>query len=82
MCMGYAGDYIGRHEAMCLTLAIATVGVLGSGLLSVGTSDSIYAVISLFRFLLGMGVGGIYPLSATKAAEDAILRQELEELQQ
>lgn len=30
-----------------------------------------YAVIILFRFFLGIGLGGIFPLSATKASEDS-----------
>ena len=32
------------------------------------------------RFLLGIGLGGIYPLSATKAAEDAAKQSKLEKL--
>ena len=30
-----------------------------------GDEESIYVVISVFRFLVGVGVGGIDPLSAT-----------------
>jgi len=30
----------------------------------------LYLSIVFWRFLLGMGVGGVYPLSATSAAEN------------
>ena len=69
--MGYLGDVIGRNQAMKLTVSFVAVGALGSSLLSFGSPEAVYAVIILFRFLLGVGVGGVYPLSATKAAEDA-----------
>ena len=36
-----------------------------------GASDNVYLVISIFRFILGFGAGGIYPLSASAAAEGA-----------
>lgn len=69
--MGYLGDALGRSPALKITLSCVGIGALGSGLLSLGDATSIYAVIILFRFILGIGVGGVYPLSATKAAEDA-----------
>ena len=68
--MGYIGDLISRTRALFFTLLLASFGALGSALLSIGNSDTIYGIIILFRFILGIGVGGVYPLSATKAAED------------
>ena len=73
--MGYAGDVMGRNEAALLTIALATIGALGSAWLSVGSSASVYAIIIVFRFILGIGAGGMYPLSAIKAAEDAVTEQ-------
>ena len=70
---GYAGDSIGREEGMIMTLSIATFGAAGSACFSFGDSIYVYIVISVFRFILGVGIGGIYPLSAVKAAEDAAL---------
>ena len=69
--MGYVGDLLGRNTAMCITLSIAAFGALGSAVFSFGSPESIYAIIISCRFLLGIGAGGVYPLSATKAAEDS-----------
>lgn len=69
--MGYAGDILGRNAALVFTLSLVSVSALFSALLSQGSPTSVYATIICFRFLLGIGAGGVYPLSATKAAEDA-----------
>lgn len=69
--MGYLGDLIGRTKALFFTLLLASFGGLGSALFSHGSPESIYAIIIMCRFILGIGVGGVYPLSATKAAEDS-----------
>lgn len=68
--MGYAGDILGRNRAMTLTLTIAAVSALLTAIVPRGSSQSIYLFLIVFRFTLGIGVGGVYPLSATKAAED------------
>ena len=67
--MGYAGDMIGRTQAMMLTLSIATTSALLSAVVPYGTPETIYSILIAFRFLLGIGLGGVYPLSASKAAE-------------
>ena len=69
--MGIIGDIVGRNIAMCITLSIAALGALGSALCSYGKPEEIYIMIITCRFILGIGAGGVYPLSATKAAEDA-----------
>jgi MFS transporter, PHS family, inorganic phosphate transporter len=69
--MGYLGDVIGRSRALFFTLLLASFGAAGSSLFSIGSPTSVYAIIICFRFLLGIGAGGVYPLSATKAAEDS-----------
>jgi PHS family inorganic phosphate transporter-like MFS transporter len=69
--MGYLGDAIGRNAALKISLILATIGALGSAILPTGTPSVIYSVIVGFRLILGIGVGGVYPLSATKAAEDS-----------
>lgn len=68
--MGYAGDILGRNTAMLMTLSLVCVGALSSSLLSWGSPSTIYLIVILSRFVLGIGAGGVYPLSATKAAED------------
>ena len=70
--MGYLGDALGRDQAMTITLALASVGALLSAVLSIDSNNATMTYISIVasRFLLGIGLGGVYPLSATKAAED------------
>jgi PHS family inorganic phosphate transporter-like MFS transporter len=68
--MGYAGDVLGRTKAMTLTLSIATIAAALSAVAPQGSPDAIYSLIIVCRVFLGIGLGGVYPLSATKAAED------------
>ena len=67
--MGYAGDLIGRSRALSLTLCIAAAGAVGSAAASWGSPAAIYGTVIAFRLVIGYGLGGVYPLSATKAAE-------------
>lgn len=69
--MGYAGDVLGRNHAMTFTLALVSLAATLSAAAPTGSSATIYIAIIVARFLLGIGVGGVYPLSATKAAEDS-----------
>ena len=68
--MGYAGDVLGRNKAMTLTLSLVCVSALLSAILPFGSPSTVYTIIIITRFVMGIGLGGIYPLSATKAAED------------
>lgn len=68
-CMGYLGDLIGRSRALSVTLALSAFGAFASAALPWGDAVTIYVVIIATRGLLGFGVGGVYPLSATSAAE-------------
>ena len=45
--------------------------IYASKVVPVGNPSSVYGIIILFRFFLGVGLGGIYPLSATKSSEDS-----------
>lgn len=68
--MGYAGDVMGRSRAMAFTLLLAAISALCSAVFSMGDAHQVYTTIIVCRFFLGVGLGGVYPLSATKAAED------------
>jgi len=68
--MGYIGDIIGRSNALMLTMSVATIGNISSAIFPSGSANTVYAIVVVFRFFMGIGVGGVYPLSATKAAED------------
>lgn len=70
---GFVGDCLGRPRALQLTMALSIFGALISAF-AVPIGDdlaSIFSVLSVTRFVLGVGVGGVYPLSATLSAESA-----------
>ena len=68
--MGYLGDIIGRTKALKLTLSLACVSAALSAAAPNDSATTVYSLVIVFRFFLGVGVGGVYPLAATKAAED------------
>lgn len=69
--MGYAGDLWGRRRAMLLTNSFTFFGSLGSALFPWGEPETVYTVMAVCRFILGVGVGGKYPLAATMRSEGA-----------
>lgn len=70
---GFIGDCLGRPRALQLTMALSIFGALISAFAVPvgGNGASIFSVIAATRFVLGIGVGGVYPLSATLSAESA-----------
>jgi len=66
--MGRLGDVIGRGRAMRCTLALAILGTCIPAC-AAGSPDLTFAIVCVGRMILGVGVGGIYPLSAAKSAE-------------
>ena len=68
---GYLGDRFGRRTVFGITLYIMITAAVAQ-LFSFGSSaTSVVATLCFFRFCLGMGVGGDYPLSATLMSEYA-----------
>lgn len=69
---GYLGDRIGRRKVYGLCLLIMVFSSFGCGF-SVCTTRRSCVLVSLgfFRFVLGLGIGGDYPLSATIMSEFA-----------
>ena len=70
---GYLGDVLGRRNAMMLVMALQILGSLGSALL-VSTENELPGLttleqLSVWRFVLGIGAGGVYPLAAVMSAE-------------
>merc|ERR1719242_266668 len=65
--MGYLGDLLGREVAMFITMSFVAMGAIGSSMLSIG--DHKYYIVAAFRFLVGVGSGGVYPLYAARAVE-------------
>ncbi|KAJ8605393.1 hypothetical protein CTAYLR_002415, partial [Chrysophaeum taylorii] len=68
-CMGYVGDLVGREPALRMTLALSAFGAAMSAALPWGDATTVYIIIIACRFVIGFGLGGVYPLSATSAAE-------------
>ena len=68
---GYIGDCLGRSKAMFLTMVFTLGGaLLGAASNDAGHEDP-YSWLVASRFILGVGVGGVYPLAATVAAESS-----------
>ena len=70
---GALGDspWLGRLGALLLVMALQIAASIGSSLLflSGGHRGDIYLWLAGWRFLLGIGAGGVYPLAAVLSAE-------------
>ncbi|PQQ20582.1 inorganic phosphate transporter 1-4-like [Prunus yedoensis var. nudiflora] len=68
---GWLGDKLGRKGAYGITLMLMVGCSIGSGLSFGSSPTSVIATLCFFRFWLGFGIGGDYPLSATIMSEYA-----------
>ncbi|XP_030533890.1 probable inorganic phosphate transporter 1-3 [Rhodamnia argentea] len=68
---GWLGDKLGRKHVYGLTLLCMVICSIGSGLSFGHSAKSVMATLCFFRFWLGFGIGGDYPLSATIMSEYA-----------
>lgn len=72
LAFGASADYIGRKCLFVSTAALVGFASLGSacasGIQPLGLS--IYAVLAVWRFLMGLGIGGEYPLAAASTVEN------------
>ncbi|OIW11266.1 hypothetical protein TanjilG_28357 [Lupinus angustifolius] len=66
---GWLGDKLGRKKVYSMTLMMMVICSIGSGLSFGHTPKSVMATLCFFRFWLGFGIGGDYPLSATIMSE-------------
>jgi len=73
---GALGDILGRHLAMTLVMLLQVFASFMSSLSSevhfnilLDETISIFHVLAFWRFVLGLGCGGVYPLAATLTAE-------------
>ncbi|EXB72464.1 Inorganic phosphate transporter 1-11 [Morus notabilis] len=68
---GWLGDKLGRKKVYGVTLVLMVICAICSGL-SLGSSPhAVMGTLCFFRFWLGFGIGGDYPLSATIMSEYA-----------
>ncbi|RZC51277.1 hypothetical protein C5167_019696 [Papaver somniferum] len=68
---GWLGDRMGRKRVYGLTLLIMVTCSVASGLSLGNQPKAVMATLCFFRFWLGFGIGGDYPLSATIMSEYA-----------
>ncbi|CAL4912605.1 unnamed protein product [Urochloa decumbens] len=68
---GWLGDRLGRKSVYGMTLLLMVLCSVASGLSFGSTPDGVMATLCFFRFWLGFGIGGDYPLSATIMSEYA-----------
>ncbi|PKA51078.1 putative inorganic phosphate transporter 1-10 [Apostasia shenzhenica] len=71
MVFGPLGDSMGRRRLYGLALLLMIFSSLGSGFSICRTRGCVLTSLCFFRFLLGVGIGGDYPLSATIMSEFA-----------
>ena len=62
---GYLGDKLGRKKVYAITPILMAICAICSGLSFVANAKSVIGKLCFFRFWLGFGIGGDYPLSAT-----------------
>ncbi|KAJ1295414.1 hypothetical protein BS78_01G222000 [Paspalum vaginatum] len=68
---GWLGDKLGRKSVYGFTLILMVVCSIASGLSFGHTTKGVVSTLCFFRFWLGFGIGGDYPLSATIMSEYA-----------
>ncbi|PIA34502.1 hypothetical protein AQUCO_03700049v1, partial [Aquilegia coerulea] len=66
---GWMGDKLGRKKVYGITLILMVICAICSGLSFGHTKKSVIYTLCFFRFWLGFGIGGDYPLSATIMSE-------------
>jgi len=71
---GWLGDKLGRKKVYGMTLMLMVISALACGLSFGHTATSVMTSLCFFRFWLGFGIGGDYPLSATIMSEYANTR--------
>lgn len=68
---GRLGDLIGRRRVYGLSLMLMVLSSIGCGFSICTKRSCVLISLGFFRFLLGVGIGGDYPLSATIMSEFA-----------
>jgi PHS family inorganic phosphate transporter-like MFS transporter len=68
---GWLGDKMGRKRVYGMTLMLMVLCSIACGLSFGKDPNAVMATLCFFRFWLGFGIGGDYPLSATIMSEYA-----------
>jgi len=68
---GWLADVVGRKRMYGVELMIIIIATFGQALAGHGFAVNIFGVLIVWRFLMGIGIGGDYPLSAVISSEFA-----------
>jgi PHS family inorganic phosphate transporter-like MFS transporter len=68
---GRLGDRMGRRHVYGISLILMVFSSIGCGFSFCRTKTCVLVSLGIFRFFLGLGIGGDYPLSATIMSEFA-----------
>lgn len=71
---GWLADIVGRKRMYGVELMIMIIATFGQALAGEAPAINILAVIIVWRFIMGVGIGGDYPLSAIISSEFAATR--------
>ncbi|TFK75147.1 phosphate permease [Pluteus cervinus] len=71
---GYLADRVGRKRMYGIELIIIIIATFAQAMSGGGHAVSIIGVLVVWRFLMGIGIGGDYPLSAVMTSEFASTR--------
>ncbi|BGP48482.1 hypothetical protein JCM10450v2_004358 [Rhodotorula kratochvilovae] len=71
---GWLADLVGRKKMYGLELMIIIIATVGQAVAGHAPAISILGVLIFWRFIMGIGIGGDYPLSATITSEFAATR--------
>eukprot|EP00441_Pelagodinium_beii_P043798 CAMPEP_0197639738 /NCGR_PEP_ID=MMETSP1338-20131121/14266_1 /TAXON_ID=43686 ORGANISM="Pelagodinium beii, Strain RCC1491" /NCGR_SAMPLE_ID=MMETSP1338 /ASSEMBLY_ACC=CAM_ASM_000754 /LENGTH=529 /DNA_ID=CAMNT_0043212507 /DNA_START=44 /DNA_END=1633 /DNA_ORIENTATION=- len=73
--MGRLGDVLGIRKALIATNSLVVISAIMSGVFVFGEPNVLWGLLVFWRFLLGVGVGGNYPLSAAKASSHGTVQE-------
>ncbi|KAF0500567.1 phosphate transporter [Gigaspora margarita] len=72
---GWSADRYGRKKIYGLELSIMVIATIGSALCSDSFAITLWGSLMFWRFILGIGIGGDYPLSAVITSEFATIKR-------
>ena len=70
---GYLGDIIGRRNAMMVVMGLQIGASLGGACISISSNTGMGTLeqLAVWRLVLGIGAGGVYPLAAVMSVENS-----------
>ena len=75
LAFGYLADRVGRKKMYGVELIIIIIGTIGQALAGNGPAASFWGVITFWRIIVGIGIGGDYPLSSVITSEFATTKR-------